>query len=58
VVQAQRACVRKCVPLGAGRRGQRSTHRTSLPMDNERINGIGSLLTDLADRTEQLRGYL
>jgi len=27
-------------------------------MDNERINGIGSLLADLADRTEQLRGYL
>ena len=28
------------------------------PMDIERINAIGSLLTDLSARTEQLRGYL
>ena len=27
-------------------------------MDIERINAIGSLLTDLRARTEQLRGYL
>ena len=27
-------------------------------MDIERINAIGSLLTDLSARTEQLRGYL
>ena len=27
-------------------------------MDIERINAIGSLLADLGDRTEQLRGYL
>jgi hypothetical protein len=58
MVQARRACVRKCVPLGAGRRCRRSKNRTTHEMDNERINGIGSLLADLADRTEQLRGYL
>ncbi|HOM14212.1 MAG TPA: hypothetical protein PLB41_12935 [Rubrivivax sp.] len=28
------------------------------PMDIEHINQIGSLLADLQDRTEQLRGYL
>jgi hypothetical protein len=27
-------------------------------MDIERINLIGTLLADLKDRTEQLRGYL
>ena len=27
-------------------------------MDIERINAIGTLLADLADRTQQLRGYL
>jgi hypothetical protein len=27
-------------------------------MDIERINQIGTLLADLKDRTEQLRGYL
>lgn len=27
-------------------------------MDIERINAIGTLLADLAARTEQLRGYL
>jgi len=27
-------------------------------MDNEQINAIGSLLGDLSERTEQLRGYL
>jgi hypothetical protein len=27
-------------------------------MDIERINAIGSLLADLSQRTEQLRGYL
>jgi hypothetical protein len=27
-------------------------------MDIERINAIGTLLADLSDRTEQLRGYL
>jgi hypothetical protein len=27
-------------------------------MDIERINQIGTLLTDLASRTEALRGYL
>jgi len=27
-------------------------------MDIERINQIGTLLADLQDRTEQLRGYL
>ncbi len=30
----------------------------SAVMDIERINQIGSLLTDLAARTEALRGYL
>ena len=30
----------------------------SLVMDIERINQIGTLLTDLAARTEALRGYL
>jgi CHASE3 domain sensor protein len=29
-----------------------------LSMDIERINAIGALLSDLSDRTEQLRGYL
>lgn len=28
------------------------------PMDNERINQIGSRLDDLAARTDALRGYL
>jgi hypothetical protein len=28
------------------------------PMDIERINQIGATLTDLASRTEALRGYL
>jgi len=27
-------------------------------MDTEQINAIGTLLADLSDRTEQLRGYL
>jgi hypothetical protein len=27
-------------------------------MDIERINAIGSLLTDLSERTQALRGYL
>jgi len=27
-------------------------------MDIEHVNAIGSLLADLSDRTEQLRGYL
>jgi len=27
-------------------------------MDTEEINAIGTLLADLASRTEQLRGYL
>jgi len=27
-------------------------------MDIEQINAIGTLLADLSDRTEQLRGYL
>jgi len=27
-------------------------------MDNEHINSIGTLLADLSDRTQQLRGYL
>ncbi len=27
-------------------------------MDNEQINAIGTLLADLSDRTQQLRGYL
>ncbi len=31
---------------------------TEITMDIEHINGIGTLLTDLAARTEQLRGYL
>jgi hypothetical protein len=29
-----------------------------IPMDNEDINAIGSLLADLKARTGQLRGYL
>jgi hypothetical protein len=28
------------------------------PMDIERVNAIGTLLTDLAARTTALRGYL
>jgi hypothetical protein len=28
------------------------------PMDIERINSIGTLLADLSNRTQQLRGYL
>jgi len=27
-------------------------------MDTEQINAVGSLLADLSDRTQQLRGYL
>jgi CHASE3 domain sensor protein len=27
-------------------------------MDTENINAIGSLLADLSERTQQLRGYL
>jgi len=27
-------------------------------MDTEEINAIGTLLADLSERTEQLRGYL
>jgi hypothetical protein len=27
-------------------------------MDTEQINAVGSLLADLSERTEQLRGYL
>ena len=27
-------------------------------MDTEEINAIGTLLADLSDRTQQLRGYL
>ncbi len=27
-------------------------------MDTEHINAIGTLLADLSDRTQQLRGYL
>jgi hypothetical protein len=30
----------------------------ALDMDIERINQIGGMLTDLATRTEALRGYL
>jgi hypothetical protein len=30
----------------------------SRPMDTEEINAIGTLLADLSDRTQQLRGYL
>jgi hypothetical protein len=34
-------------------------HRPRVPhMDIERINAIGSLLTDLSERTQALRGYL
>jgi CHASE3 domain sensor protein len=29
-----------------------------MTMDNEQINAIGTLLADLSERTEQLRGYL
>jgi hypothetical protein len=28
------------------------------PMDTEEINAIGTLLADLSERTQQLRGYL
>jgi CHASE3 domain sensor protein len=35
------------------------SHRTpESAMDIERINAIGSLLTDLSERTQALRGYL
>ncbi|NML14961.1 hypothetical protein [Azohydromonas caseinilytica] len=36
----------------------RITNRESPHMDIERINAIGSLLTDLSERTQALRGYL
>lgn len=32
--------------------------RKIAPMDTEEINAIGTLLADLSDRTQQLRGYL
>ena len=32
--------------------------RKSAVMDTEEINAIGTLLADLSDRTQQLRGYL
>jgi hypothetical protein len=28
------------------------------PMDTEDINAVGTLLADLSERTQQLRGYL
>jgi hypothetical protein len=37
-------------------RGQRD--ELGATMDNEQINAIGTLLADLSERTEQLRGYL
>ncbi|MDZ5457293.1 hypothetical protein [Azohydromonas lata] len=43
--------VRKSTPFTHHNRG--SPH-----MDIERINAIGSLLTDLSERTSALRGYL
>jgi hypothetical protein len=39
-------------------RQSRPSKITSAVMDIERINQIGTLLTDLAARTEALRGYL
>jgi len=30
----------------------------SRAMDTEEVNAIGTLLADLSDRTQQLRGYL
>ena len=32
--------------------------RITTTMDIEHINAIGTLLADLSDRTQQLRGYL
>jgi hypothetical protein len=42
------ACMRQSAPQKIG----------LLDMDIERINQIGATLTDLAQRTEALRGYL
>jgi hypothetical protein len=33
-------------------------HEGLTPMDAERINQIGTRLTDLSARTQELRGYL
>ncbi len=33
-------------------------HRHTPVMDTEQVNAIGTLLADLSDRTQQLRGYL
>jgi hypothetical protein len=40
----------------AGKRPKQAHESTH--MDIEQINAIGTLLADLSDRTEQLRGYL
>jgi CHASE3 domain sensor protein len=36
----------------------RQGHAKIAAMDTEEINAVGTLLADLSDRTEQLRGYL
>jgi hypothetical protein len=48
---------------GAASRGRQGLVRKfalcrEIRMDIERINAVGSLLADLSQRTEQLRGYL
>jgi hypothetical protein len=37
---------------------QRHPAANATPMDNEQVNAIGTLLADLSERTQQLRGYL
>jgi CHASE3 domain sensor protein len=34
------------------------TPESTKTMDTEEINAVGTLLADLSERTEQLRGYL
>jgi hypothetical protein len=48
-----RSCLRRLRWAAAPRR-----HAKIARMDIERINQIGTLLADLKNRTEQLRGYL
>jgi hypothetical protein len=45
-------------PAACENAGFRSRTGPARTMDNEQINAIGSLLADLSERTQQLRGYL
>jgi hypothetical protein len=52
-----RATLRTSGSRGRSTLGPRQ-NRSRRHMDIERINGIGTLLAELTERTEQLRGYL